>query len=391
MRSGIGRYKAFIAVLFLALLIRLLLAWTVPGASYDIESYQIQAQAVLKDENVYSVTFRYPYPPLWMYWPAFALRLAEITHQSFNFWVKLLPIVADIGIGWLLWKWPRPSTPSLRRAALYWFNPVVLMISAMHGQFDALVILMVVLASRLWLDRRLGLAALSLGVGIALKGFPLLLLPAFLLGLASWSQAAVFVLIAGGVLVVVSLPYMAQSGPRLLQIFLSYNSTADHSYSYLLLAQQADTTKGVGPILTQLRELSRWLELGIVLILAVIGAVQRWLLENRLVVAILAIYAVVPGLASQQMLWVIPFLILTRDNKSYWAYTIVSTVALILFYAQNFPAVLGLSTPWAGAPLPAARSIAELSWWVIVTVILIWNVYQQVHQRSLAKELVPEG
>jgi uncharacterized membrane protein len=265
------------------------------------------------------------------------------------------------------------------------------MISAMHGQFDAPVILMVVLAARLWLSQRLVLAALSLGVGIALKGFPLLLLPAFLVGFASWPQAVAFVLIAGGVLVVVSSPYLIQSGGRILQIFMSYNSTADHGYSYVLFAQQVDKTKGVGPILTTLRQLSRWLEIGIVLCLAVVGAMQRWLLEYRLVVAILAIYAVAPGLASQQMLWVIPFLILTRYNKSYVAYTIVSTLALILFYAQNFPAVLGLSVPWVGVPVLTARSVVEMSWWVTVTGVLISIVYQQFRHRSSAASTILGG
>lgn len=381
-------HKDFFVVLLLALVLRLVLAWNSPGAAYDIESYRIQGQAVLSGQNIYQVTYRYPYPPLWMYWPAIAIRLAEWTTLPFYFCVKLLAIGADLGIGWLLWRWPRSPTPSVGRAMLYLFNPIVLIITAMHGQFDALVIFMVLLAARWWIKRRLAPAAVSLGIGIALKGFPVLFLPAFLVGLASWSQAIVFSLLAGGVLLLISAPYLSQGGDRLLRIVLNYTSTADHGYSFLLNAQPTNTDKTAVPALTVLRLLSRWLELGAVLGLAVVSAVQHWLLENRLAATILAIYAVAPGLASQQMLWLIPFVIVTPYRAVYWIYTAVSTAALILFYAQFFPSVLGLSVGWTAAPLPAARIIVELGWWLTACAALSWVVYQQSSRRSTRQSAV---
>jgi hypothetical protein len=377
MYHNLKQHSAFMAVLALALILRLVLAWVAPGAGYDIESYRLQGQAVLQGENVYAVTFRYPYPPLWLYWPALALKLAEATSWPFHFCVKLLIIAADVGIGWLLWQWPRPSPASVRRAAWYWFNPVVLLISTLHGQFDALVIFMVLLAARWWLERRLVMTALSLGVSVALKGFPLLLLPAFLLGLATWSQAVAFAVVVGSVLLIISLPYLAQSGDRIARILLFYNSTADHSYSYVLSIPQAAAGAEVNPALTMLRQASRLLEAGVVLGLAVLGALRHWLLEYRLAAAILAIYAIAPGLASQQMLWVIPFLILTRHAGAYWIYTLISTAALVLFYGQYFPLVLGLSAAWTGDQLLPVRGAIELIWWLAVIALLSWVVYQQ--------------
>jgi Gpi18-like mannosyltransferase len=76
-------------------------------------------------------------------WPAAAQRLADATTWPFHFWIKLPSIIADLIIGWLLYTWPRSihSVSAAQRAALYLFNPIVLLISAAHGQFDALVIL----------------------------------------------------------------------------------------------------------------------------------------------------------------------------------------------------------------------------------------------------------
>lgn len=351
------------ALLSAAVAIRVMLAWVSPGVSYDMESYQIQGRAVLTGQNIYEVTYRYPYPPLWMYWPAAALKLADSSGTPFHFWVKLLAILADVGIGWLLWAWPSHPDEAARRAALYWFNPVVLIVSAVHGQFDSLVIFGVVLAARFWIDRRSIPAALSLGFAVALKGFPLLLLPAFIIGLASWSQAIVFVALAASIFVVISVPYLASSGTRVMGIVLRYNSTADHSYGYILNSLAVTGMAVAKQTLDGMRSVSRWLEFGAVLGVAAVGAMRRWSLEQRLAVTLFAIYAVAPGLASQQMMWVVPFLILIRRLWSFWIYTIVSTLALLLFYAQNFPAAIFLSAPASGDVLLAGRMIVEAIWW----------------------------
>lgn len=164
------RVNKLILLLAGALLIRLVVAYTDPGASYDIDSYRIQAQAVLNGQNIYEMTYRYPYPPVWMYMPAASWRLADWFPIPFYFWVKLPAIVADLLIGWLLASWPNSvgiKNPNWR-AALYLFNPIAILISAGHGQFDSIVILFVLLAVRFLLDRHLARSALSLSVSIAL-------------------------------------------------------------------------------------------------------------------------------------------------------------------------------------------------------------------------------
>jgi len=355
-----------------ALAVRLWLAFTNPGASYDIESYRIQAEALLSGQNIYTATFRYPYPPLWMYAPAAALSLSKWTNLPFHFWVKLPAVVADLGIGWLLFRWPQPRSAisGRARATLYLFNPVSLLISAAHGQFDAAVIFFTLLAARFLIGHKnwsnvIG-SALSLGVAIALKGFPVLLLPVFVLTLSSRYHALLYVVLVGSVFGLVVLPYLAVSGRRILTIILVYNSTPDHSYAYLL----NNLTSSSRQWLDVARSTSRWLQGGATAITTLLVLIHRWPLEWRITLVLLAVYAVSPGLASQQMVWVLPFLILTR-HRSIWIYTTVSSLALIWFYGQYFPTVILLSTPWSGEAIAVLRLGIEAGWWLSVVGILL--------------------
>jgi hypothetical protein len=165
----------------------LLHAWLIassPGAFFDIVSYRIQAATVFDHQNVYAVTERYPYPPVWIWIVAGLRGLATLIQVPFDALVRAPATLGDLGIGVVLYGYARDRIGAGWRAltpsALYLLNPAVLLISAAHGQFDSLVILFVLLAFYLrgpYHNRRWFSAALALGIAIALKGFPILLLP----------------------------------------------------------------------------------------------------------------------------------------------------------------------------------------------------------------------
>lgn len=365
------RDKPFIALLSAALVLRVILAYASPGASYDIESYRIQANAVWAGQNIYAATFRHPYPPLWMYWPAASLALSTATTLPFHFWVKVPAILADLGLGWLIFAWPAGDVQERRRRAMwYLFNPVILIISAMHGQFDSVVIAGVLLAARWRVERKLIRSALSLSVAVALKGFPVLLLPVFLIGLSSWGQVIGYAALTASVFVVISVPYLAVSGQRLLGIMLNYNSTSDHSYGYVLRELRLNEVAVTEPIWKSLRASSRWLQGAATLGVAALSGWLKWPLERRIAVMFAATYAVSPGLASQQMVWLIPFLILSGLPRTLLIYSVVSTAALVLFYGHYFPEMLFIPTAWSGPAVDWGRLIISGVWWLTVVIVL---------------------
>jgi len=73
-------------------------------------------------------------------------------HSAFRFdeVVKLPAVLSDLGIVYLMYRYSRdrfgPCWWTLIPALLFAFDPVVLLISAGHGQFDSLVIFFLLLA-----------------------------------------------------------------------------------------------------------------------------------------------------------------------------------------------------------------------------------------------------
>ena len=118
--------------------------------------------------------------PIWLFVETLTLFAATKLSISFAVLVKLWPILADTGIILLLYR----MEGGTHFAWLYALNPVSILITGFHGQFDPVVMFFmlaaILLAMRGTKKREFFAASLLLGIGIALKGFPILLLPFFL-------------------------------------------------------------------------------------------------------------------------------------------------------------------------------------------------------------------
>jgi hypothetical protein len=138
------------AVVFIALVVafgllaRLFLA-TNPHYNFDIASYTIVAEIVGQGGNVYAETTRYNYSPVWLnllgllrMFPL--LRPTTLAFASavrmFVSTVDLLTLAALIAIA----RIERRPLPEV--AVLFFLNPVSLLISGYHGQFENLAVLL---------------------------------------------------------------------------------------------------------------------------------------------------------------------------------------------------------------------------------------------------------
>jgi len=197
--------RALLLVAMVALCVRLIPNLFLPmGAGYDIESYQIVGNLVLHKENVYTsqeAMRRHPYLPLQMYWMAFSLWFAQTFNLPFVKIVRLAPIFADAGIAtWITLRLhnrlPLPS--AFRGGLLYALNPLTVFVSAYHGQFDAIPVLLTLVAIEVIEVSPLG-SGLVLGLGILDKSWPVLALPSLLAAVRNWRQR--FYLALGCVLI----------------------------------------------------------------------------------------------------------------------------------------------------------------------------------------------
>lgn len=116
-----------------------------------------------------------------------------------------LPLIAvHVLSGWLLTKTVAEKNKNLV-AWLWFFNPISIYVVAMMGQIDGLAALTII-ASLVWAENKPRLAIVSLGLGAAVKAFPLLLMPLFIvLRAKTWQQRLELVLLGalsyGGVIV----------------------------------------------------------------------------------------------------------------------------------------------------------------------------------------------
>ena len=141
----------------LALFVRLIPMLLLPvGAGYDIESFKLVGNALLNSEEVYTsaAAGRHPYLPFQMYAIGAAAYLNLITQLPFIIWIKLPAVLADVIITGVIYtafrRWGKSDTTAVFWALLYALNPITILVSAYHGQFDPISVLLLVIAWYAW-------------------------------------------------------------------------------------------------------------------------------------------------------------------------------------------------------------------------------------------------
>jgi hypothetical protein len=362
--------SALFILALLALALRLVVVALTNGANFDIESYMIQAQSVLTHHNIYTFTVRYPYPPVWVWVVGLLQWLANTAAISFDRLVRLPGIIGDVCMVALLQR-----ARGNKAALFYAVNPVSLVITAGHGQFDGLVMAFVVATWALWDDpqrRKAAWAALALGGAIALKGYPVLLLPGLLIGAASNKQRVLLVSLACVPLLASILVYSAVFGfeGAMISHVLGYQSPPMFGWSLYVNSLlphlwPADALQALLLLALVLSVVARVA----VLFLPVTLAIRKptWPLAIQWLTTLLGFYMLAPGLSPQYLLWVLPLLALV-DLKKGLFYTFFSTLALVFVYLQGFPEAI----PWGPALSAAAPAyiwtlgywVTNLAWWL---------------------------
>lgn len=106
------------------------------GHNYDFDSYLIVADIVDHGKNVYANTTRYNYGPVWFYLLNFTNLLAAKDQSTFRYLLVLFLSFVDLGILFILWQKINKTV-----ACLFFLNPITIIITGYHNQFDNLAIL----------------------------------------------------------------------------------------------------------------------------------------------------------------------------------------------------------------------------------------------------------
>jgi len=343
--------------LIIGLAVRLLLA---PCTSYPYDAYPFYGAVVssLAGTGPYgNVLFTYPplfsailFPFFWSvsqfmdpasfgaFVPAMigvsratGMIVPFVTSPAFNLLFKLPIIVGDALVALTLhravdrWK----GREAADTAFLVWFlNPLVIFVSSVHGQFDALAAYCGLVGTLGFMDRRYLLSGLSLGLGVLLKLFPAYIILGLGVALLIQLHAALregkrasalrpaLAFLGGGALSLLTIAPLLLSSRSFLDYIVrrgTYSSVGGMNVWFAApLLSGGDGTGGAGsgvPFNTIL------LLLGIALALLVAYLVLRKGCEGErpllLSTAVLTVVMVTQAVTNpQHLLWLFPFLVM---------------------------------------------------------------------------------
>jgi hypothetical protein len=353
--------RALLGPVLLALALRLVAVLASDRVVVDVERYERVARHLLDVSwNPYETQRLYPYPPPWAAAEAAAEWLARRGVGTFPVNVKLPVLAADLLLVALLAAAARAGRASPLAPWLYAVHPVSLLVGSVHGQFDAVPLLFLLLAVEALARERRDASAFALSAAIATKSFPVLVLPFLAFeGRATWRSAAryaVLALVPGALLL---LPFALADAGALRRELLAYGGIADFGWTGVLRGARWLATGAlprsearfwpVASLVSKVVFLGAWAAL----VLAVKTGRLR-LGAGRASLAALLAFGSLYGLQSAQyLLWVVP-LGLLRPGRGAAFHAAAATAGLVGFYLFLAPGVLapapleGGAAAWAG-------------------------------------------
>jgi hypothetical protein len=333
--AGLGQW-ALPAIVLVAFIVRVVPMFLLPvGAGFDIDSFRLVGEAILNGEDVYTSAAigRHPYLPFQMYFIGAAFYGAAASLVPFVVLVKTLPVLADLGITIIIFVAARHDQFDIQ-GALYWsllyaLSPISLMVSAYHGQFDSVPLLLLSLAWFYWhFGRNIGRSGIALGFAILSKTWPIVYLPVVFLRIRSNRRKLLFAAEALSIPILFTVAYIVifSADPRpLLQRALTHVGNPGWWGHSALLATAGKQTGLFQPLYDAILGINRWLLIGVGIV--VVWITRKQASVDSLTTIILSIFAVSVGMGIQWLVWVVPFAILADDIKWLRWYTL----AVILF------------------------------------------------------------
>ncbi len=158
--------KQWIGLFAIAFLMRIFLAML--GHNYDLESFEIVADLVLKGENIYSGTERYNYGPIWAYILGFLKFLSSIggySQKAFHVYITITLFVAEL----ILYLGLLKAYKNNLFVFILLYNPVSLVLIGHHSQFDIIPICITFYAAQAIKKQNFNTAIILLGLSYCVK------------------------------------------------------------------------------------------------------------------------------------------------------------------------------------------------------------------------------
>jgi hypothetical protein len=325
-------------ILLLAGFVRLVPAvWLPVGAGYDIESFRLVTDALLGDREVYtSVLGRHPYLPFQMYIMGGMAAFAHATGLPYVVAIKLPAILADVALTGLIFR-ALQSKESTRSSAVYLallfaLNPVSILVTSYHGQFEAVTLLFLVLSWYFWeFSRRIKPSGIALGLAILNKTWPVVFLPVVLMRIKDRRSQVLYSLLAIGIPVMAVLAYLvffsAEPLPMLRRA-LTHRGVAGYWGVGAVLAPAANQLPSLQLLIDFLFSLRNWLLLAAVTF--ALWQTRRRPALDAILTLLLCLFVVTVGFGIQWLIWLVPFGLLAGEDRWIKIYSLAAAFMLVV-------------------------------------------------------------
>lgn len=211
------------------------------GFNFDMESWRLAADITAHDGNVYAETYRYNYGPIWFEVLHILDRIAQSfpdPYHAFRFLIVGTLTLADVGIWYLLRK-----RFGLVAGFLFFLNPISIIITGYHNQFDTVAIFAALAAMVVYGDVSGGLTKRKLW-GLALLGLSLTVKHIFFLfplWLAvkqrGWREKLVVLALPIGIFLASFVPFAAEGHAGIAKNVFGYSSFSNSPFWFTMLPQ----------------------------------------------------------------------------------------------------------------------------------------------------------
>lgn len=315
----IGRLSKVIFIGFLFRIIFIFL--TTDFINDDIRAYYLIGQQTLIGKAIYPKLspIYHPYFPFFLYIEAGAVLLSKF-FLSVGFWIKALILCFDLGNIWLIF---RLSKKNLKTATLYSLNPIIILISFYHGQFDAIVLFFLLWSVYLWQQKKELASIFSLSFSVLVKPWPLLFIYPILKRFRNYKLLLLIVFFPLLSVIIYSLLFNV-SFIDIITPIKNYRGL----FGWWGVGKVYYLTTGYSaPHQTRIIRILFFIILGLYMFLFN----KRKNIFNELTMLILFFYCFTFSLSIQYFSWIIPFLLLSKI--SYQKQTILLTsIYLITVY-----------------------------------------------------------
>lgn len=310
------------------------------GARYEMNVFEQAGAMLLTHQNVYHAPIAHPYLPLQLYVFAAAEWLTNSVGGAFPFWAKLPNIFADTAMTGVVFLAVRKlrTTPDAHFASwLYVFNPVVILVVAYQGQYDAIPVLLMIGAWYIFTfhgARRGGLlgSALVLGLGVLSKTYPVILMPILLLRLKKPVQWLTVILAVTAVPLLALLLYEwffpGSLTPIGMRAIRAGSIPGWWGYSALLNVIVELTGYGADAY-AQIVQAGRYVSLAAAVV--IIFWSRRLSVLSSLLLTVLTLFTFMPNLGLQGLSWLIPIGLLL-GSVEVKGYTLGVLIYMIIAY-----------------------------------------------------------